>query len=424
MQFTRDRWPQKGNCFVLMPFGEHVLRDGQKFDWDHLYDVVIKETINQAQMKPLRADGIDGAKPLLERLWEGIQEAEIIVADLTGRSANVMFELGLAHVIGKRILILTMDPDDVPVDLGHFVQIRYSKDGLGLVQLAQQLQRNLLAARNQPPAENMLLPLPLGGIEIVPAQVLSVSAEFATVETRDGRRGFLSVGDFSWTRRVKDLTKVLRVGKEVNGAFVVDAKGQQKYSLTFGDNPWPKLEKEFPVGHVFRGTVVNLLDRVGAFVDMSYGVHGLIPQAHLPREVMNGMDVKARVARIDSANREVSLQFVEVIPQEQAGRPLWGPFHRGQAFEGLVQSVVQDKGFILVRCDHNGNDVIGLLHFTKMSPPLKDRFFNGDLRPGEPMSVEVIQVDGLKQRLSFCDRPSPSMDLGGGLREQPVEQAH
>lgn len=422
MQFTRDRWPQKGKCFVLMPFGEHVLRDGQKFDWNNFYDVVIKETIKQAGMEPLRADGIPGAKPLLERLWEGIQEAEIIVADLTGQSPNVMFELGLAHVIGKRILILTMDPEDFPVDLGHFVQIRYSVDWQGSFQLQQQLHRNLLAAQNQPLAENMLVPLPGGGIEIVPTRVLSVTAEFAIVETRDGRRGFLSAGDYSWTRKVRDLTKVLRVDKEINGAFLVDAKGQQKYSLTFEDNPWPKLEKEYPVGHVFRGTVVNLAERIGAFVNMSYGIHGLIPQAHLPREVMNGMDVKARVARIDSANREVSLQFVEVIPQEQAGRPLWGPFHRGQAFEGLVQTVAQDKGFILVRCDHNGNDVTGLLHFSKMSPLLKDRFFNGDLRPGEPVSVEVIQVDGLKQRLSFCDRPS--MNPGGGLREQPVEQAH
>ena len=237
MQFTRDRWPQKGKCFVLMPFGEHVLRGGQTFDWDNFYNVVLKAAIKRADMEPLRADGIPGAKPLLDRLWEGIQEAEIIVADLTGQSPNVMFELGLAHVIGKRILILTMDTEDFPVDLGHFVQIRYSNNGLSLVELQNQLQTDLLAARNQPPAENMLMPLPGGGIEVVLARVLSVSEEFATVETRDGRRGFLSVGDFSWTRRVKDLTKVLRVGKEVNGAFVVDAKGQQKYSLTFGDNP-------------------------------------------------------------------------------------------------------------------------------------------------------------------------------------------
>src|SRR5947199_7854977 len=110
-------------------------------------------------MSPMRADGIYGAQPLLEKLWHGIQEAEVIVADLTGRSANVLFEVGLAHVIGKRILFLTMDPEDIPVDLSHFVQIRYSKEGVGLVQLTLELQKHLEAAREQPANEMMLVPL-------------------------------------------------------------------------------------------------------------------------------------------------------------------------------------------------------------------------------------------------------------------------
>ncbi len=213
MPFARNCWPQKGNCFVIMPYGVQELRDGQKFDWDEHYKDVIEETVREVGMVPLRADEIYGASTLLERLWKGIQEAEVIIADLTSRSPNVLYEVGLAHVIGKRILILTMYPDDVPVDLGQFVQIQY-KEGRGLLQLTRDLQKNLDAARKEPPAEAMLMPLIGAGIEEIPARVLSVMPEFATVEARDGRKGFLSVEDFSWTRNPRDLTRVLQTGKE------------------------------------------------------------------------------------------------------------------------------------------------------------------------------------------------------------------
>ena len=405
MPFTRDRWPQKGNCFVMMPFGMHKLREGQEFDWDEHYHNVIEETIKEVDMIPFRADGIYGTGLLIDRLWQGIQEAEVIIADLTGRSPNVLYEVGLAHVIGKKILILTMYADDVPVDLGQFVQIQY-KEGKGLLQLARDLERNLKAARMEPPAEAMLTPLRGAGIEEIPAKVLTVMPDCAMVEAKDGRKGFLSVEDYSWTKKPKDLTKVLPPGRELKGAFVVDANGQPKYSLTFGDNPWPKLEKEFPSGHVFRGEVVNVREGMGAWVSMNYGIQGFIPQSALPRDVVAGTDVRARVAEINQAKREVRLQFVEKISGESGkSDPTW-PFRRGQLFEGRVDKMAPDRGFALIKINHEDRLVTGILPQAKMTPMLRDRFVNQDLRVGDPLMVEVLDVDPARQRISFCDRPS------------------
>ena len=403
----------------MMPFGEQELRDGQKFDWDNHYEVVIQETVRRAGMVPLRADEIYGAKPLLQRLWQGIQEAEVIIADLTGRSPNVLYELGLAHVIGKRILVLTMYPDDVPVDLGEFVQIRYSKEGVALVQFMIELQRNLEAARRESPAEAMLIPLPYGGIEEIPATVLSVMPEFAMIKARDGRIGLLSAEDFAWTKKPRDLTRErdLQVGRELKGAFIVDSNGQQKYSLTFGDNPWPKLAKEFPVGSVFPGTVVNVREGTGAWVNMNYGIHGFIPQGQHPRDLMTGSTIKARVVEINEANRQVKLQFVEKILGEQGkSDPSW-PFRRGQKFEGRIDRTVPEKGFALVKIDHEEQPVTGMLHRTRMTPLLRDRLLNQDLRVGDPLAVEVVDVDPVNRRLSFRDLPPP----GAPVPEPQVE---
>jgi small subunit ribosomal protein S1 len=158
MRFTRDRWPQIGNCFVMMPFGEQRLGDGQIFNWDSHYQEVIRPVIRETGMTPLRADQIYGAEPHLNRLWRGIQEAEVIVADVTGRNSDVFYELALAQAFGKRILILTMNPDDVPVDLGESVPIRYSKEGTGLLRLTRDLRQHIEAARKKPTSEAMLTP--------------------------------------------------------------------------------------------------------------------------------------------------------------------------------------------------------------------------------------------------------------------------
>src|SRR4051812_48320589 len=147
MRFPRNYWPQPGNCFVMMPYGEKELREGRPFNWDEHYKEVIERAVAEVGMRATRADEIYGSMPLLDRLWQGIQEAELVIADLTGRSPNVLYEVGLAHVIGKRILILTMYPDDIPVDLAQFVHIRYSAEGRGLLQLDRDLKNNIEAAR-------------------------------------------------------------------------------------------------------------------------------------------------------------------------------------------------------------------------------------------------------------------------------------
>jgi hypothetical protein len=239
MHLVRNHWPQRGNCFILMPSGTHVLRDGQAFDWDSHYGF-LADLIRLVGMIPIRADHIYGPEPALERLWQGIQEAEVIVADVTGRNPNVLFELGVAHVIGKQILVLTMDPDDIPAGFGQFVQLHYSKERL--LHFAIELKRNLEAVRKMPSAEALLVPFPGAGgsSEAVSARVLSVTPTFAVVETSDGRRGFLSSEDFSWTRKSKDLTRVLRIGQELSGAFVSDLNGQPRYSLIAREeNPGP-----------------------------------------------------------------------------------------------------------------------------------------------------------------------------------------
>ena len=43
-------------CFIVMPFGQKPLPDGRTYDFDKVYRVIITRAVQEAGMRPLRAD--------------------------------------------------------------------------------------------------------------------------------------------------------------------------------------------------------------------------------------------------------------------------------------------------------------------------------------------------------------------------------
>lgn len=95
-------------CFIVMPFGQpdsaavhHVLR----------------EACLQAGLHPLRGDDLYTPTDILDDIWRGITGAHCVIADITGRNPNVLYELGIAHTLAKPVLILSRRAEDIPIDL-------------------------------------------------------------------------------------------------------------------------------------------------------------------------------------------------------------------------------------------------------------------------------------------------------------------
>jgi len=107
---------KKPVAFVLMPF-----RD----PFNKYYRAIIKPAIEEADMQSLRVDEIFGPTEIVKDIWKAIGNAEIIIAELTTRNPNVMYELGLSHAIGKPVIMLSQNIDDVPFDLRSLRCILY-----------------------------------------------------------------------------------------------------------------------------------------------------------------------------------------------------------------------------------------------------------------------------------------------------------
>ena len=62
------------------------------------YKTVYQPAIERAKLKSVRAEAeIFGTGKIIDQISSGIHGARVLVAELTGRNPNVLYELGLAH---------------------------------------------------------------------------------------------------------------------------------------------------------------------------------------------------------------------------------------------------------------------------------------------------------------------------------------
>lgn len=121
-------------CFVLMPFAN-------KFQ--PVYEGPIQSSIAKVGLRCERADEIHGVQMITWDIWERINRARVLVAELTDRNANVFYELGIAHALSKDVLLITQSMEFVPFDLKALRCIQYKTTPSGLEELQTRLETTL-----------------------------------------------------------------------------------------------------------------------------------------------------------------------------------------------------------------------------------------------------------------------------------------
>ncbi len=111
-----DSTTPKPFVFVLMPFDP---------SFDDAYQLGIKAAVEEAGAYCERVDEQFFDERILDRIYNQIAKADVIVSDMSGRSPNVFYETGYAHALGKRVILLTQNAADIPFDLKHFPHIIY-----------------------------------------------------------------------------------------------------------------------------------------------------------------------------------------------------------------------------------------------------------------------------------------------------------
>lgn len=126
----------KGNCFVIMPFGNA--------DLDVVYEDYVKPITEASYAFHCeRGDDIFGSNVIVDDILTSIKSADFVIAELTGKNANVFYEVGICHALGKNVLLLVQSIDDVPFDLRHRRVLVYEYTPRGVKRLETSLKEHL-----------------------------------------------------------------------------------------------------------------------------------------------------------------------------------------------------------------------------------------------------------------------------------------
>ncbi|WP_255153730.1 nucleoside 2-deoxyribosyltransferase [Ferruginibacter sp. HRS2-29] len=156
--------------FTLMPF--HT-------DFNDTWKLGIKAACEDAGTYGERVDEQIYEERMLDRIYNQINKADIIVADMTGKNPNVFYEVGYAHALNKRVILIIQEAADIPFDLKHHPFIVYNKS---ISTLKSELTKKLLYFIQNPevPAipDNTELVFSVNGTRITEDSVLEVKGNF------------------------------------------------------------------------------------------------------------------------------------------------------------------------------------------------------------------------------------------------------
>ena len=152
--------------------------------FDDAYHLAIKPACDRAGAYAERVDEQIFTGNILERVYNQISKADLLVADMSHHNANVFYEVGYAHALGKPTILITQSAEDIPFDLKHYPHVVY---GQSLAELSNQLEsrvRWLLdnPDRRQAPTNHLVVRVNGVGLENCPE---------VKIKFNKGSQGFL-----------------------------------------------------------------------------------------------------------------------------------------------------------------------------------------------------------------------------------------
>lgn len=135
-------WPK---VFVVMPFRDELL----PVYTDHIVPIA-----QSMRMTIGRGDDVFSTTQVTHDIWRSIQNSSVVIADCTGRNANVFYEIGLAHAIGREVILISQSRDDIPFDLLHLRHIIYRYEPRAIKAFEQSLGKLLMQIVADEPVES------------------------------------------------------------------------------------------------------------------------------------------------------------------------------------------------------------------------------------------------------------------------------
>lgn len=127
-----------------MPFGQVGTEDHARNLY--IYRELIKPIVQQSGYKPIRADELEHFGNITRDIIELIFESNLVIADLSGKNANVFYELGVRHALLRYGTIpIIRKGENLPFDIANYRAIFYSLETGGPEEFRDELLKRIRA---------------------------------------------------------------------------------------------------------------------------------------------------------------------------------------------------------------------------------------------------------------------------------------
>ena len=227
----------------------------------------------------------------------------------------------------------------------------------------------------------------------VRGKVVGVTDYGIFVQIEPGVEGLVHVSEMSWSKHLKHPSKIVKAEEEVD-VVVLDVKtDQRRISLGMKQlqpDPWEAASQKYPVGAIVSGKIRNLAE-FGAFVELEEGMEGLIHISdvswttrikHPSEKFKKGETVEAKVLKVDSQNRRLSLGIKQI-------NDIWANWFKdhkvGDVLKGKVARTTDFGAFVEL-----SEGIEGLCHVSEIEErrPKGER----DKAPKAPRDARVTAV--------------------------------
>jgi tetratricopeptide (TPR) repeat protein len=263
-------------CFVIIPFA---------VEFKNQWELAVMPAIQDAGLVPVRGDDSSlAAGVIMSDVTRLIYQSDLVIADLTGRNPNVMYELGLAHAAQKPVVMIAQHDTDVPFDLSHVRYLQY--DVRDLSQLRRALTERAKATLATPPKRlarffpelEILRPEDVDALKYLRQRAAKVTVNLfpptadiffndrlagqtpqTLVINPEAPRNSLSLFaiDFFEDHREISLEDIER------GTIDIVLERRRYEDLMERVPHWLRLRRQYPEDPVFIGAVLNFLINVG-----------------------------------------------------------------------------------------------------------------------------------------------------------------
>jgi len=165
--------------------------------------------------------------------------------------------------------------------------------------------------------------------QIVTGTVRNITEFGAFIELEEGIDGLIHVSDFSWTKKIKHPSEIIKKGDTLTAKVLNLDPLSQRMSLgvkQMEPNVWEIFFEKHQVGDSIVGKIARLTD-FGAFVDLGDGIEGLVHVSELSRkriedvgkEFAVGQELTMKIVKLDPDEHRIGLSVKQLeLDQEQS----------------------------------------------------------------------------------------------------------